>query len=71
MHSVGAKGILIGPVNVVALICKSANGIESVFLETNPFLVVKKKERNEAAEALLECLSTVFAHCFNPPLPSP
>ena len=63
--SPGCNGPLISPINVMALICKTGDGLESDFLETTSLLDVRQQWR--ADEELLEWLNTVFTHCISRP----
>ena len=63
--SPGCNGLPISPGNVMVLICKTGNGLESDFLETTSLLDVRQRWR--ADEELLEWLNTVFTHCISCP----
>ena len=63
--SPGCNGPLISPSNVMALICKTGDGLESDFLETTSLLDVRQQWR--ADEELLEWLNIVFTHCISRP----
>lgn len=65
-HSLGYNELLIGSINMMVLICKTANGLESDFLEIHFSLGCETRKMR--IKALLECLNTAFTLVF--PVPS-